>query len=144
MGCDIHFYVEVRKGKNWESADRWSVDPSDGVPYIDDPDKFYSGRNYYLFSILAGVRSYDNAYEPICNPRGLPSGLSKEVEDECERWDVDGHSQSYFTLAELLEIDWQKNENWRNATGRFVLHTLHRMRQLGDPENVRCVFWFDN
>lgn len=85
MGCDIHLYVEARENGVW----------------VEKKGDFYDGRNYNLFSVLAGVR---NRHEiiPICEPRGLPEDVSESVrEDECY-----DHSHSWLTLAELMAFDW--------------------------------------
>jgi hypothetical protein len=84
MGCDIHAHLEL----------------------IDQPAlhvaRFELPRNYRLFSLLAGVR-YDpqefRGFEPVYEPRGLPSGISSTVfeactyaiNDELAALDVDGY-----------------------------------------------------
>lgn len=116
MGCDIHFYVEAKKNDKWESADTWVVDtdydePRKTVPY---KQAFYSGRNYNLFAILADVRNgrgfagcdTGDRFNPISEPKGLPEDVSPEVKQESDRWDGDGHSHSFHTLAALLAYDW--------------------------------------
>ncbi len=145
MGCDIHFYVEVRKDGEWKSADKWKFDVRVQEVFVESHTRFYTERNYDLFSALTDgkVRSCTK-FRALSKPRGLPIDLSVEVAANAKQWGSDGHSHSHFTLEELLTVDWQRDEEWRIVTGGFVLHTLHRMRQLGDPENVRCVFWFDN
>lgn len=115
MGCDIHFHVE-KKAKNgrWVRAEK-EIDN----PYYDpdeDPDwrepkktyeRWYDGRNYALFGVLAGVRSWHtDAPYMIAGPRGLPEAPSASVQAEYRRWEGDAHSMSYFTLEELTEHDW--------------------------------------
>jgi len=54
MGCDIHFYVEIKNDDDkWVSADKWSKDPYEcgdddiGVKW---DDRFYAGpRPYCVF-----------------------------------------------------------------------------------------------
>lgn len=41
-------------------------------------DSPYTGRNYRLFAVLAGVRN-DYGIEPIAEPRGVPDDVSKDV-----------------------------------------------------------------
>ena len=69
MGCDIHMYLEqertINNDKKWASMDYYKKNP-----YYDKNDEedswegeyevveIYDGRNYSLFSILAGVRNY--------------------------------------------------------------------------------------
>lgn len=68
---------------------------------------FYGGRNYTLFSILAGVRNYDEL-EPISPPRGIPEDASVDYLEEVNRLEGDGHSHSWFTLKEILDFPWDK------------------------------------
>lgn len=165
MGCDIHFYVEKWTSSNnyegprdlsedrnqklnevledtpthfrWVSADKWEEDDGEwGVPYNSE---YYSGRNYGLFSILADVRGRE---VPIDEPRGIPDDASTGYKYICEQWDGDGHSHSYFTLKELLEVDWsQYNEYYVSE----FLETLEDMKKIDeDTSKVRCCFFFDN
>lgn len=99
MGCDIHFYVEVKHGERWQhhsvrdryedaNQDEDGYRPIDYKRYFKDP--LYVGRNYDLFAILADVRNGSgfagcdtgDGYEPISMPRGLPSDASPEVLEE--------------------------------------------------------------
>ena len=136
MGCDIHLFVEVRKNGKWEAIKdidkialcraKEDLEDFDGC---DDPDflgynreyllerveqesqqKYmflYNGRNYNLFSMLAGVRngyiSNGNTYmiTPIDDARGVPSDASSAYKEYVDEWGRDGHSHSYFTLSEL-------------------------------------------
>lgn len=121
MGCDIHFYVERRVDGRWVTADKWTPnkyasddDPSEPKLAIEYKDRFYSGRSYSLFAILADVRNgrgfagvkTGEGFNPIAEPRGIPEDCCPEYRAEAERWDGDGHSHSYFTVAELLAYDW--------------------------------------
>lgn len=72
MGSDIHLYVEYDDAEN-------------GKPFaeIDSVHLFNEGellipRDYYLFSVLAGVRSYDE-FTPKFPPRGLPKVSSVDI-----------------------------------------------------------------
>ena len=116
MGCDIHLYVEKRVGGKWVTADTWELDkdydpPAMVVPY---EKRFYTGRNYNLFAMLADVRNgrgfagikTGEGFNPIHEPKGLPDDISVEVGREAVRWAGDGHSHSWLTIRELLEYDW--------------------------------------
>ena len=112
MGCDIHFCVERRVDGVWQTADRWTDDEG----YITNVDRFYEGRCYDLFAILADVRNgygfagvtTGSGFVPISAPRGLPANVSSEVKTFAEGWDGDGHSHSWLTLKELLDFDWTR------------------------------------
>lgn len=129
MGCDIHLFVEKRVPATaagpafWTSADTWEPYPDDwkdeadqnkDVQHVPYGKAFYTERNYDLFAILADVRNgrgfagcdTGEGFVPISAPRGLPFDVSDPVKAESDRWDVDGHSHSYFTVAELMAYDW--------------------------------------
>ena len=158
MGCDIHFFCErfsdepITNGPvdrdeklhtlldesepRWITADEWILE--DGEWEIND--NFYDGRrSYHLFGVLAGVRTWDYD-ETICEPRGIPSDASYAYKYMCDEWDDDAHSHSYFTLEELLEVDWtSKDLKWFQNT------TIKKMKSVDpDPKKIRAVFFFDN
>jgi hypothetical protein len=68
MGCDIHCHLEVE------------IFDDDGNPkesqYIGQLGYFCIGRNYEMFSELAGVRGWD---EPLFEIRGFPGYASFEL-----------------------------------------------------------------
>jgi hypothetical protein len=110
MGCDIHIAIEQfdTDTNKWVlhpscTVEREDPDPSDpedqGYMTINGP---YHGRNYALFARLADVRN-DSGIEPISPPKGVPNDASTEYLEWVARWDMDGHSHSYLTLAELLD-----------------------------------------
>lgn len=172
MGCDIHFFTErystdnnydgprdISEERNiklgtllnddkveprWVSADKWSYEDDGEDSYWDLSynDRFYRGRNYSLFEILAGVRGDDdNAIEP---PRGIPDDASLGYKTVSDRWDGDAHSHSYFTLDELLDVDWSQYDD-RNLYLDEFLATIEKMKGIdNDTRNVRCLFFFDN
>lgn len=96
MGCDSHFFLEKRLNKG-----PWQLDP--GHDFFDDervepaPIPSLSGRNYYFFGVLAGVRH--SVIKPIASGRGLPSDLS-DVLRKAHRpeW---YHSATHLTVKEL-------------------------------------------
>lgn len=101
MGCDSHFFLERRINNG-----PWGLDPShkfgedlrDGFLYpLEIPS--LSGRSYYLFGLVAGVRSYD--VTPIAQPRGLPSDVSKEILSYFTDYKPDFHTPTYLTPKEL-------------------------------------------
>ena len=125
MGCDIHFYVETKVGDEWLTADKWTADKydDDGALHVDYKDEFYNGRSYNLFALLADVRNgrgfagvkTGEGFNPIDDPRGVPVDCCGEYRAIAERWMGDGHSHSYFTLAEILSFDWTqttKQQGW--------------------------------
>lgn len=102
MGCDIHMYVEIKKGKDWYNVDYFRRGYNNGDVYYHVP--IYDSRNYALFATLANVRNYGNT-EYIDEPRGLPEDMTDYVRLEWDdTWYWDGHSCSYLTLQELIDF----------------------------------------
>ena len=87
MGCDIHAYLEVAKDNKWTYVQRLSI-----------------GRDYFLFGILAGVRS--NQALPIDSPRGVPVDTSNVIRDEIMQWDSDGHTHSWLSLGDIRKYPY--------------------------------------
>lgn len=117
MGCDIHMYVEYRKEnqdsieQQWSSGDYFIINEDFGK--YDGEDRFrrielYGGRNYCLFSTLAGVRDYSGKMIPVSEPKDLPDDVSDYVQKESDSWGCDGHSHSWLTLKELKDYNNEK------------------------------------
>ena len=167
MGCDIHWFVEryttdpqnetvptykahrrdervnellgEKPEPRWISVDTWEAEDYGGgdVHWSNYPNAFYNGRNYDLFTRLAGVRSYRDDESIITEPRGIPEDASDAYLYIANQWDGDGHSHSHYTLTELLQHDWTDFDKFKE--------TLERMKELDeDTDNVRAVFFFDN
>lgn len=100
MGCDIHFFIEKRDDKNH----KWYLDPSHDRD--DDEDGILghwnsvtaTGRNYDLFSTMAGVRE---RCEVLFEPRGIPEDVSVHGEEAMSQYGGDGHSHSWLSLEEF-------------------------------------------
>jgi len=126
-------------------------DEYDGLPTwdVEYEDKFYTGRDYALFSALAGVRGRDHQ---IWEERGFPEDACDNVREDYEAWGEDGHTPSWQTLDELLQVDWKAlfdrahagyvNKEWAEALER--LKDLAYAKCDGNQTHVRIVYWFDN
>lgn len=168
MGCDIHGWVEIKRGKSWQSVHE--------VP---------NDRSYDMFGILADVRNYIDL-KPIAHPRGLDvEDLSFWAKMDYDKWSSDAHSASWLNWSDIENYDWdQKSIDGRvsivnKETGEEKLKAslinpdllkddeefrhIERIAkeivplkwqglfkemefyatELGE-ENVRIVFWFDN
>jgi hypothetical protein len=138
MGCDIHLFSEKKRTINgvekWVNCDHWAINPYFGEDEH-EPElevvSLYRDRNYNLFSVLAGVRGDGE----ICPPKGLPEDVSSIVKKESDRWDVDGHSHSHFTLAELKE--YHKDNNNIPANGFISV----RQAELLDSGESKPEWW---
>ena len=168
MGCDIHFFVEryttepdtsngpkdvsayreerinsIIAGDDvkprWVSVDKWK-NIKDGDYSYWDCDHFYDNRNYWLFYFLADVRS--GPKQPIDDPRGVPEDASDSYKYIVNDWKGDGHSHSYFTLSELLSFP---DSTWDELECPDFRETIEKMKLVdSNPDNGRCVFFFDN
>lgn len=123
--------------ERWVSADEWFLE-GDGDTW--SQHEAYWSRNYYLFSILADVRNSGDV-EPICEPRGIPEDASSGYKYMTDRWDGDAHSHSYFTLEELLSVDWRKYDT---ENIEHFLKVVEDLKKIDTPDKVRICFFFDN
>lgn len=117
----------------------------------------------YLNEFLEKPVSYAYAYHD--------NGKAYTVGQELEL-DMDYHSHSYFTLKELLDFDYNQEmwdrrvtkqtgpNSWNGAAlaedgeGEIITYRSHlgdsffedieSLKTLGNPEDVRVVFYFDN
>ena len=109
MGCDIHLFTERKRTTNnkqkWVNIDNWKLNhyyEKDNGECKYELNSAYKCRDYALFSILANVRN-DSKNKPISKPRGLPKDVSDVIKSESDRWGIDGHSHSFFTMQELYD-----------------------------------------
>ena len=115
-------------------------------PYSESP---YGGRCYSLFGILAGVRDESNRMiGGLDHPRGIPTDASTEIEDMTDEWQGDAHSWNHYTVGELLDSPYAKmNTEELREIGidpYFFNKALPDLLKIGDRDNVRIVFFFDN
>lgn len=162
MGCDIWSYAEVRTGGGWRWARNLFPDRADE----NDRDEVFPEFDYRLFGFLADVRNRSRS-PMIASARGLPGDVSLELRVEHDAWGCDVHHASWLTLAELLGYDYDQvfwdrrvtrdgdgaalavagegaHLTLRDFLGRRYFERLAALAGLGDPADVRIVFWFDN
>lgn len=162
-----------KQTNKWEKVeDAFSLDNYDKERLKKDKgENPFDWRSYSMFAFLAGVRNYDHC-EPLSEPRGLPDDISDEVKQKYEYWEYDAHSASFLTAKELLDFDYDKKfwnrrvtkqtspNSWNGASlaeegegkvltyrenlGEWFFTHLNELKELGEPEDVRIVFWFDN
>lgn len=107
MGCDIHTCLEVynQTTKEWESSEIYKKNEYSkevGEPEFVKVD-VYDDRNYQIFAALCNVRNYgESPY--IWKPRGVPFNASNDTKKDIRRWEGDGHSHNWNTLAELYSF----------------------------------------
>lgn len=137
MGCDIHAYIE----KTYENG------------YIDLVSQVYLGRDYDLFGLLAGVRSFET---PLVKPRGLPKETSYILQYEYCDYDrekdqlipnEDFHTHSWLTVDELKKTYKRYKklfpENGKNLKIKAIIKFMEILNK-NDPNSTRFVFWFDS
>jgi hypothetical protein len=99
MGCDIHAFIEY-------------VYDGDTHTNTFCGEEIHFGRDYGLFSLLAGVRGVPR---PLVNPRGFPDDCiaagdttifpsSWEVKEKYIEYGDSAHSATWLTLDELKKI----------------------------------------
>lgn len=156
LGCDIHTYKEFKINGEWVTGDTWR----EYYGFSEPVEEIYDGRNYHLFGLLAGVRAYRYAYDPIhpvLEPKGLPDDICKEVKQANKERDEDWHSHSWLTISEIKALPWFKWTVWReyhDSEGYFnghldfirrILAFEKEAQQRGlSGDEARMVFWFDN
>lgn len=125
MGTDITWFVEAQ-------------DESGAWQFVDVCPDIY--RNYQAFFALSGIR------DDIVRSRGFkqaqffeprfeaPPDASETIRQVAED---DGPPYDHRTLEELLAQDW----TWTESN---IVDTFEKMKQLGQPNKVRAIWWFDN
>lgn len=143
MGCDIHTFIEKKVNGKWEPIFLYRIDGNH--PELAYP---YNGRNYELFSILAGVRGWHNA---LVDLRGLPTDISEGVSREYDWWGNDAHSMTWYDLFELslFEKEHRNEEGYEYLTEfynsiRFYLNIAQEYVYNLEPNQYRVIMWFDN
>lgn len=147
MGTDIHSFVSVRdKDGHWKRIHLYRVDKYRNALREVEP---YNGRDYMMFSVLAGVR-----YEPengcIVTPRGIKTDAAPEV---LEQWESDKeycHTAGWLTLAELRVAakDKKRYTKEERQSLKPLIHGIEFMLdaswEWADDMDVRFDFYFDS
>ena len=146
MGCDIHLRVQHRAGVVWFYSEKQVPDKyREGQT---THERWYDGRNYRLFAMLADVRNgvgfagvdTGNRFNPIAEQRGLPEGIDAYIgktNDDYEFWFGD-HSFSWLTLTELLEYDWYQQTKCRGWVNGPQFEKWDRMRPYQPEPDEHC------
>lgn len=146
MGCDEHFYLEVRERGRWRIYGEKTKGKYDEEPVFQQFD-LTGGRNYSAYAVLADVRNgtrlsfgeggeTGSRFTPIVQPRGMPKDVSEDVQALSDRWGADGHSHTYLTLQDFLDYPW-----WLEAEQSGIVNlatyfqwTLWKREQHQPPE----------
>lgn len=152
MGCDIHAFIEYKPtdSDEWLDGDIYLKNKDFGsYPNEQEYKKIdfqFEKRNYGLFAVLADIRN-DGSIEPISEPRGLPTDISKRLFVERGQWGANAHSASYFTLAELIEqlpnyLNSPLESMLNELKGQYIL-LFSKGGEFKHADRLRVVFWFD-
>jgi len=103
MGCDVHFYIEYRCGNGmpWQADDHHVVNKHGSIASVSA-----TGRNYNLFSLLAGVRGRSKGN--FRRPLNLPDDVTDVIYKASEGWSTDAHSHSYMSLDEFKKVIFEE------------------------------------
>jgi hypothetical protein len=149
MGCDIHLY--------WESKDYYSNEWT-------LRKKLEGDRDYFLFSLMAGVRNYYGAMPNLFPPRGIPQDVSLETlaeysvpynqryeQNESQHWELgpyrrmthpDWHSASWLTRSEVAEVveahrkAWDEDADEREARRHRAIESVAELTGFTDEERA--------
>lgn len=167
MGCDIHSYIEVKQNGKWKQLTKGGVTAEEFAREHEGIDKTvhpFAWRSYGIFAFLAGVRNYSDI-PCIVDSRGLPGDVSNGVMEEYKGWESDAHTASWLTAKELSTFDYSQKiidhraewggtrsskpsdwneKTWSEFLGPDFMKQVSDLRELGNPDEVRIVFWFDN
>lgn len=107
MGCDIHMYLETVDSSDWPRSIA----------------KFNLGRNYTIFSLMAGVRSHENK-RIIYQARGLPENIGWMAEYDNELYVVDGDTSEDRHVSRETALGWISRgvSRWTNDSKKWVTH----------------------
>jgi len=156
MGTDIRICVEkLNQQSKWESIDEWKLEDGDLYETVVYEKRFFSDRNYDVFSILGNVRNganywvfEDSGYklEYLSDSRGIPEDSDERVKNYLR---LEG-SCSYLTLPEILAFDWQKTVIINDKEVKyfklfkpFISQINKKLKAYKEcPEKIRFVFGF--
>jgi len=152
MGCDINGILQKRK----PNTNEWTT--------FAPIERFFEGRSYLLFGILAGVRNND--VEIISDNRGLPEGFTcldeyhEHIPWPCEwrgrevtkTW-LGEHDYGWVGFREFLAYNWEQEsmDHKGRMTPLGVLFSWIHLdvykicdEEKVQPEDIRMVFGFDS
>lgn len=139
MGCDIHPYLEIRRNGVWQSYYGPEPDPYDEG----DPDRIPQypmmlSRNYAMFGLISATRwdPSHTGHDPIAEDRGIPHDCSPEIRELIED-DGDLHSETWFSLRDLLQVEWGKSWTEKGTLGlaQFVSWDGYERRRGVVPDD---------
>lgn len=131
---------------------------------------FYSEESS-IFAFLANVENYDSILPLTIKSRGLPKDVCKEIKADWKNrhFIEECTNPTFIYLNELNEFDYDRKFitrnkiskkygksssltfepeskgtliSYRDYLGEMFFKHLQELNELGDPEDVRIIFWF--
>lgn len=169
MGCDIHCFVEKKQNNQWSLIEGLTYNAS-GY----DSNEPFDWRSYRIFGFFAGVRNYSDITPLAPRrgmPENLSEELKANHHDW--QWDAHSHSWfllrelldcdyeqivedrrvsreikttngSYIDGGCTAEPGGGETMTLREFLGDMYFAQLEELKALGNPDEIRIVFWFDN
>lgn len=146
MGCDIHWYLEIRRNGIWQAT----------LDHFGETLNFPNGyRDYDWFSFLQNIRG-DCDFGFKENIR-IPTDLSQDLKEVLKVWESDSHSHGYYTKADfinkLCDMRFLRADSLitQNSDLFYINHCVTRLEETISnlcenvpDEDQRIVFFFDN
>lgn len=169
MGTNINVYLEEKMQTGWR--DRNAFDLISQADFNGENNRFhpmslFTGRNYAMFNLMAGVRRQHHI-ESISSPRGMPVDATPIIKEIAG--DMLGevyHDCSWLGLDELFEAAFddefrkQKQshsvpmESAIDGIHTLVMSILEQLDRMGRAccieelyekrHNFRIIFWFED
>lgn len=106
MGLELESFIEIKNKYEWELITK-DLFPCEDYENREDSKQPFRTRNNNFFGWIADLNN-NSEIKPLDRPRGLPNNLSKVLKKEFKDNDVFNYTYTYFTLKELLYIDYTK------------------------------------
>ena len=169
MGADIQSFAEVKTHGRWIKVEEplfsegKTTEPFEPRNYA--VFSFLADvRNYSDVECIKSLQGLpvDSDWLNTLSAYGFDlSSMSEKVIPESQRishkeeieMSADYHSHSWLTLQELIDFDYDQNifnkstnsqSTYRDLFGNNFFKDIQVLKELGNAENVRVIFWFDN
>lgn len=165
MGMDIATWVETKINGKWIDSNK-QIFKQEFFGLTASP---FSWRSYSMAAIFGNDISFKNKFLKISELKGFPTDseylntkLSSPIRHSYSYYDngtaytkkedleldIKNFGFSYITLKELLSFDYDakildKDETHREWLSEEYFEHLELLKTLGEPDDVRIVFYFD-
>jgi hypothetical protein len=138
--------LDVTEGVK-QNSDRWGCDGHSHSWLLLSELEAYNWDQVVTKRGVVGLRDYQifkekGAPEAWCADVAGPKFVSNEKMDQLIMDELLVAEDNGFTSKYMTRIEWK--QTYRSRVGEFIEETIPRLRELGAPNDVRLVFWFDN